>query len=693
MSNKVNVTIDGKAYQFDAGTTILDAAKSLGVEIPTLCHNDKISHYASCWVCTVELKSGRGGMVPSCSTKLENGMVAELENKRVKESRKASLDLLLSDHFGDCYAPCNQKGCPANIDIQGFLFLEARGLYKEAANLIREKAPFPNVLGRVCPRPCEEVCRRQKVDKSVLIGIQKRYIAEMERKEGGPFLPKLPQKSSDKKVTIIGAGPAGLSAAYYLRLQGHEVTIYERHPKHGGMLRYGIPYYRLPEDVMDLEGDAIINQLGVTIHYNTEVGKSIGFEEIVQNSDAVLLAVGASKATPMGVEGEDLPGVFSGIDLLEKLAKYEPVDIGKRVVVAGGGSTAMDAARASVRLGAKATVVYRRTKNEMPAHHAEVRDAYDEGVDIKVLTNPVKIEKTKQGLKITCIKMELSEPDESGRRRPIAIDGSEFEIEADSIIMAIGQKTDFSFIKNKGVNKWGLFDTKGKTYQTVTDPKIFVAGDCYKGPDLAVRAVADARKAAQSINQFLKGEEVVGEEVRFSSYPGDLDTLPPEMFEAFTPRTRKEIDLLPVNKRAGNFDEVEQSFTKSEMTDEAKRCLECGCNVVDICLLKKHSQAYRADQNLYAGARRTYKTDYSHEKIKMETHKCINCSACVRACIEVKKCHILGNTGRGFSSRITPMINVPLGKTHCDGCEECVNVCPTAGVRINRDIYLTNSHG
>ena len=174
-----------------------------------------------------------------------------------------------------------------------------------------------------------------KVDKSVLIGIQKRYIAEMERKEGGPFLPKPPQKSSGKKVTIIGAGPAGLSAAYYLRLQGHEVTMYERHPKHGGMLRYGIPYYRLPEDVMDLEGDAIINQLGVTIHYNTEVGKSIGFEEIVQNSDAVLLAVGASKATPMGIEGEDLPGVFSGIDLLEKLAKYEPVDIGKRVVVAG----------------------------------------------------------------------------------------------------------------------------------------------------------------------------------------------------------------------------------------------------------------------------------------------------------------------------------------------------------------------
>src|SRR3989337_1997813 len=171
MSNKVNVTIDGKALQFDVGTTILDAAKTLGVEIPTLCHNDKLSHYAGCWVCTVE-------------------------NKKVLESRKASLDLLLSDHFGDCYAPCNQKGCPANIDIQGFLFLESRGMYKEAANLIREKAPFPNVLGRVCPRPCEEVCRRQKVDKSILIGIQKRSIAEMEEKEGGPFLPKLPQKSS-----------------------------------------------------------------------------------------------------------------------------------------------------------------------------------------------------------------------------------------------------------------------------------------------------------------------------------------------------------------------------------------------------------------------------------------------------------------------------------------------------------------
>lgn len=506
-------------------------------------------------------------------------------------------------------------------------------------------------------------------------------------------MPKLPQGSSGKKVSIIGAGPAGLTAAYYLRLQGHEVTMYERHPKHGGMLRYGIPYYRLPEDVMDLEGDAIVNQLGVTIHYNAEVGKSVDFDTILQNSDAVLLAVGASRATPMGIEGEELPGVFPGIDFLEKLAKYQSVDVGKRVVVVGGGSTAMDAARSAIRLGAKATVVYRRSKSEMPAHHAEVRDAYDEGVDIKVLTNPIKIEKIPQGLKITCIKMELSEPDESGRRRPIAISGSEFEIEADSVIMAIGQKVDFSFIKNKEFNKWGQFDAKGKTYQTLADPKIFVAGDCYKGPDLAVRAVADARKAAQSINQFLKGEEVVGEEIRFSSYPGDLDILPQEMFEAFTPHTRKEIDLLPVSKRAGNFDEVEQGFTAQEMTDEAKRCLECGCNVVDICLLKKHSQVYQAEQNLYAGTRRTYRADYSHEKIKMETHKCINCSACVRAVIEIKKCHILNNAGRGFSTRIVPMINVPLGKTHCDGCEECVKVCPTAGVRINRDIYLTSNHG
>lgn len=693
MSNKVNVTIDGKALQFDAGTTILDAAKTLGVEIPTLCHNDKLSHYAGCWVCTVEQKSGRGGMVPSCSTKLENGMVVELENKKVQESRKASLDLLLSDHFGDCYAPCNQKGCPANIDIQGFLFLESRGMYKEAANLIREKVPFPNVLGRVCPRPCEEVCRRQKVDKAVLIGIQKRHIAEMERLEGGPYLPKPPKKSTGKKVTVIGAGPAGLSAAYYLRLQGHEVTMYERHPKHGGMLRYGIPYYRLPEDVMDLEGDAIIKQLGVTIHYKTEVGKDVDFDKIMQNSDAVLLSVGASRATPMGIKGEDLPGVFAGIDILEKLAKYETVDVGKRVVVAGGGSTAMDAARAAVRLGAKATIVYRRSEKEMPAHHVEVHDARDEGVDIQVLTNPTKIEKSGKGLKITCVKMELSEPDESGRRRPVVVAGSEFSIEADSIIMAIGQKTDFSFVKNKAVNKWGLFDTQGNSYQTTVDPKLFVAGDCYNGPDLAVRAVADARKAAQSINQFLIGKEVVGEASRFSSYPGDLGTLPPEMFAAFKAGTRKEIDLLPVTKRLGNFNEVEQNCTKTEMTVEAKRCLECGCNVADICLLKKHSQAYNADQALFEGARRTFKTDYSHEKIKIETHKCINCNACVRACEEVKKCNILGNTGRGFSTRIAPMMNMPLSKTHCDGCEECVNVCPTAGVRLNRDVYLMNVHG
>ena len=682
----ITITIDGQKATFKEPITIVQVAKELGIHIPTLCSDDSLHPYGSCLLCTVELIVGnKRKMVPSCVTKITDGMEIETNNEQISDTRKMALELLLSDHFGDCIAPCKLEGCPAKIDIEGFLQLESEGMYKEAAALIREQAPFPNILGRVCPAPCEDVCRRNRVDESVMIGAQKRYISEMEIKAGGPFYPELSDDKSTnekaKSVAIIGAGPGGMTAAYYLKLKGYDVKIFEKNPKSGGMLRYGIPYYRLPETVIDIECDSMMESLGIEVAYNTELGKDIQYNDIKAQYDSILLAVGALNPYKLGIPGEDKSGVIQALDFLYDIASYKKIDLGEKVVVVGGGHTAMDAARSAVRLGADTELLYRRTENEMPAKD-EVHEAIEEGVLVSYLTTPVAIRKDGDKLHISCIKMKLSEPDSSGRKRPVPIDGSEYTIIADRLVLAIGQKPNFSFLPEDYADAKGWLKTNSINYQLMADEKVFAVGDCINGPDLVVTAVAQGREVATSIDQFLNGDVVIGEEKIFSSSCGKLDTLPDEMFAEYPKIAKAKAPSISLEKRKTSFDQVEGSLDEKEMKYEADRCLKCGCDVVSDCKLKEYSEDYNAIATKFMGEMRKYEKDYSHEHIVMETDKCINCSACVRACEEQKGLYVLGYTNRGFDSRIKPALNKSLVDSVCDGCGKCVEVCPTAGIRL-----------
>lgn len=680
----VKVKVNGIDIQIEEGATILQAATKIGFDIPTLCHSDNLEHFTSCFMCAVKVDGGRGNLVPSCATKVRDGMSVTVESEEINESRRMALNLLLSDHCGDCIPPC-EDACPASIDIRGFLALVREEKELEAAKLIREKAPFPGALGRICPRPCETACRRNRVEDSVSICYMKRYISDTELEEcGGVQLPECAPPTG-KKVAIIGAGPAGMSAAYYLKLNGHDVTVFEAKSKSGGMMRYGIPYYRLTDQTLKDEFDAI-ERLGVKVNYETVVGKDITSKRIETEHDALIIAIGAQGASSMRVEGEDSPGVYSGIDYLGRLAEGEIPDVGTDVVVVGGGNTAIDVSRSAVRNGAKATILYRRTRNEMPASSFEIDEALEEGVKIRFLAAPVKVAKSGSNVLLSCVQMELGEPDASGRRRPVPIEGAEFEILATAVISAIGQKVvpDGIIDTGVGLTRWGTIQTDSKTFMT-DRAGIFACGDCQTGADIAVRAVGNGRKAAYSVNQYLSGQEVTGEPVLFNSTMGALEDVSEDIFTGYEKTAKVVMPVIDQVERTTTFKEIETGFSREEARKEAARCLECGCDAADDCKLRTYATRYNADQLYFGGEVRKYQVDYSHEKIKMEINKCINCGACVRACAEIKGLSVLSFAGRGFTTRMTAPFGRSLVDTACDGCGECVAVCPTAGIMFKKE--------
>ncbi|MCL2481581.1 MAG: FAD-dependent oxidoreductase, partial [Spirochaetaceae bacterium] len=372
----VTLKIDGKEITVPEGSTVLEAAKRAGFDIPVFCNAEGLKPFTSCFVCVVKIEGGKGNFVPSCATIVREGMSITAESPEINAARKMCVTLLVSDHCGDCLPPC-QTECPASIDIRGFLKAIADNKPEQAAEIIREKAPLPGSLGRICPRPCEDECRRTRVEQPVSICQMKRFASDKEIEKQGAIKLKSPIQETGKKVAIIGSGPAGMSAAYFLRQQGHDVTVFEKNDKSGGMLRYGIPFYRLPDKILSMEMDAI-EKTGVKVKYNTEIGKDINISLLQKDYDALLIAIGAQGASSMRVEGETLPGVYPGIDYLGKIARGEFPDIGKKVFVVGGGNTAIDASRSAVRSGADVTILYRRTKAEMPASDFEITEAEEE---------------------------------------------------------------------------------------------------------------------------------------------------------------------------------------------------------------------------------------------------------------------------------------------------------------------------
>jgi heterodisulfide reductase subunit A len=445
---------------------------------------------------------------------------------------------------------------------------------KEAYELIRRTNPLPSVCGRVCYHPCEQACKRGYLDEPVSIALLKRFASDqydIEQLE----VPQI--EKTGKKVAIIGSGPAGLTAAHDLALSGHDVTIFEALPEAGGMVRVGIPEYRMPRDV--LGGDIkYIQKLGVEIKTNTRVGEQVKLEELRRSYQAVFVAAGAHTSLKLGVPGEDSEGVIHGVNFLREVNLGKKVDIGARVIVVGGGNTAVDAARVARRLGSSVTVLYRRSREEMPANAAEVAAAEEEGIEITLLATPTKV--VAEGgrvRKIECIRMTLGEPDASGRRRPVPVEGSEFTLEVDTLIPALGQAPDLAFVKELGLeaSRRGTLEVNEANLGTSVDG-VFAGGDVVTGPLMVIDAMAAGRKAARSIDKYLRGEPLPAEveEKKEAQKPDDDEVA--SLKKEHPEQARAEVPELPPEQRIRSFDEVELGFSLAQAQEEAKRCLSCG---------------------------------------------------------------------------------------------------------------------
>jgi formate dehydrogenase beta subunit len=463
--------------------------------------------------------------------------------------------------------PC-RHACPAGINVPLYVYLVGEGMYQESLAVVREKVPFPGVLGRVCIHPCEEACRRGTLNEPISIKFLKRFVADRDMGFWKPFSRHLPP--TGKKVAIVGSGPAGLTAGYYLAKAGHAVTVFEQFSQAGGMMRVGIPDYRLPPDVLDAEIQVIV-EAGVDIKLNTKIDSVDKLFE--QGYDAVFLGPGAHEGMPLGVEGDTLPGVYEGASFLREVNLGGKVDVGEKVAVIGGGNVAIDGARVALRLGAKdVRIVYRRTRAEMPASPEEVEAALEEGIKIDFLTSHLKVRREGNRLVMTCNRNELGEPDASGRRRPVPIKGSEFEVEYDTIIGAIGQRPEIPEGFKVKIGRGNTIQADDTTMAT-SRRGVWAGGDAVTGPDSVIRAIAAGRKAAVSIDKYLGGSGDIDEELTSQRKIGLCAGVTADGFQA---EHRVKMPCLTPKEVVNNFNEVEKGLYDQDAVGEGKRCFQCG---------------------------------------------------------------------------------------------------------------------
>jgi len=600
-------TIGGHMLQFDKTFPTLDCAACIGtpkmvetaqnanIELLTSSEVEEVSGYIGNYTVTVRKKArhvlekctGCGECSTVCPVSIPSEWdVGLAERKAIYRAFPQAVPITFSIDKRSP-APC-RTACPAGTNIQGYVQMVKQGKYQEALNIIMERLPIPGVLGRVCPHPCEDSCRRSLVDFPLSIRELKRYAAD------NGDLDKVPQPEfSELKehVAVIGSGPAGLTAAYYLRRRGYQVTIFEKMDKPGGMLRYGIPDYRLPPAILDMEIDHILS-IGIELKTGIGLGDALTFQTLSdQGYDAVFIGIGAHQPIPLALDDDQGSNVMDAVQFLKRVNINRDVEVKDTVVVVGGGNSAMDAARAALRSGAKTVkIVYRRTEAQMPADPEEILEAKEEGIEFQFLSTPRQVVSSDGkiiGLK--CSKNELGPPDKSGRQRPVPVEGSDFTVQCDMIIPAIGQRPEIKGIctdTSIELTRWGTLKVNPLTMET-SENGVFAAGDAVTGPATVIDAVAAGHKAVEAIDSFLKGTlEQLKERLAGEEQPDPEDWLPlPE-----TPLTlpRAGSDMLAPEIRKRSFEEVNMGLPEQSALQEAEKCINCGgccecMQCVDVC--------------------------------------------------------------------------------------------------------------
>lgn len=673
----IKIIIDDEEVTAAAGQTILQIAEKNGFDIPTLCNDERVKYYGACSLCVVEVE-GSPKLFRACATKATDGMVIHTMSDRILHARKNALELIMSDHNGDCRGPCTLN-CPAGTDCQEYIACIADKDYHNAVRIIKQKVPLPSSVGRICPHPCEDHCRRNLVDEPVSICSLKAFAADQDYASENPYTPDV-EPDTGKRICVIGSGPAGLSAAYFLRQKGHDVTILESMPKPGGMFRYGIPEYRLPKSILDREIHAILT-LGVKLKCNFRVGKDVSLRELQQDYDAVVIAIGAWKDSPLRCEGKDLPGVYGGCEFLREVAGGNVPDIGKNVVIVGGGNTAMDACRTAIRLGAENVyVVYRRTRNEMPAEAIEIEEAMEEGVQFLFLRNPDVIVGNGENGRVSEVRlqvMELGEPDESGRRRPVPVEGKFETIQADSVIAALGHVLEPEGFEELDKSPKNMIEAGANSFRTSLQGVFAIGEATNKGASIAIEAIGQTQRAVAQIDAYLHGktthfkkpfcsERKVSEEDYYDR---------PKMPRTEMPRRSRALTKL-------DFQEVNLGFSEDQAVEEAGRCLKCGCFDYQDCKLIQRAREYPIHPERLEGEIHTTFKENEVKYITRDQGKCILCGLCVRMCDEVAKKGLLGLVGRGFNTVIKPEFRDPAKIAGCWECHLCSDACPTGALKL-----------
>lgn len=650
--------IDGKKIEFSKTDTILSVANNNGIEIPTLCNDKRFPHYTSCFICIVQdLKTGK--LIPSCSASIYDKMEISTNNEEVRKYRKLALELLLSEHDADCFSPC-KTSCPAGIDARDYILFAKDKKDLSGFLKVREKNPLVSIVGRVCPAFCQKDCSRNEIDETLSIRLIKKTLGDtvyqQHRMELFDIEKTLIKKLvTPKKVAIIGGGPCGLSCAYYLRMNGHYPTIYDENPALGGMLRYSIPEYRLPREILDKEIDSIL-QLGIEVKVSTKVDGT-KLSELKKEHDAVVVCIGTWKESGLGLGEDKFSNVYSALSFLKIVSENKKTVSGKKAIVIGGGNSAVDSARTLLRLGfSDVSLSYRRTKEQMPASPEEVQDALKEGVKLYELVAPTEL----QNKKISFSVMELScELDSSGRKK-VCETGKKIEKEFDVLVYAVGQKAETELLSTQGV---------------------LICGDAKNGASTVIEAVADGRKAAFSL------ETCFIDELSFYSQR-QSKTLPKELLSYAKLDQVHSIHRDPL-ERIKDFKEAELGFTPALCSNEAERCLNCGCGAIEDCTLRDLSIEYNAEALKYKDQRGTGgNTTFVDETTKYIIHeqsKCIKCGTCVRVCKNVAGVSAVSFIGRGFNSKIAAGPTESLIDSSCILCGMCIDSCPTGALLENTD--------